>query len=391
MVEGFLNVQWWQALLGALALTHITIAAVTIFLHRSQAHRALDLHPAVNHFFRFWLWLTTGMVTREWVAIHRKHHARCETPDDPHSPQVLGLRKVLWQGAELYKAAADDQALVERFGRGTPDDWLERYVYTGQRNKGLVLMLLVDLALFGAWGITVWAIQMIWIPFWAAGVINGVGHFWGYRNFESPDAATNIAPWGLLIGGEELHNNHHAFPGSARLSSKWWEFDLGWFYIRSLELLGLARVKRQAPRLTVVQGKDVVDMETLKAVVISRMLVLSNYAKDVLMPVTKKELCTSADSCHKVFRQAKRLLLQEEGRLDEAARRRLQQVLERSQNLRTVYQFRQRLQEVWERTATSQEQLLKSLQEWCHQAEATGIAALEEFSQQLRGYSLKTA
>jgi stearoyl-CoA desaturase (delta-9 desaturase) len=302
----------------------------------------------------------------------------------------LGIRKVLWQGAELYKAAADDRALVERFGRGTPDDWLERNVYTPHRNKGILLMLFIDLALFGAWGISIWAIQMIWIPFWAAGVINGIGHYWGYRNFESPDAATNIVPWGLLIGGEELHNNHHAFPGSARLSYKWWEFDLGWFYIRVLELLRLARVKRQAPRLTIIRDKDVVDMETLKAVVISRMLVLSNYAKDVLMPVTKKELCTSADSCAKIFRQTRRLLLREEGRLDETARRRLQKVLEQSQNLRTVYQFRQRLQAVWERTASSQEQLLNSLQEWCRQAEATGIAALEEFSQQLRGYSLKT-
>ena len=391
MIDGILNVQWWQALLAALALTHVTIAAVTIYLHRSQAHRALDLHPAISHFFRFWLWMTTGMVTREWVAIHRKHHARCETPDDPHSPQVLGIRKVLWQGAELYKSAADDQELVERYGRGTPDDWLERNVYSPHRNKGITLMFLINLVLFGVWGITIWAIQMIWIPFWAAGVINGIGHFWGYRNYQSPDAATNIVPWGLLIGGEELHNNHHAFPGSARLSSKWWEFDLGWFYIRALELAHLARVKRQAPRLTVIRDKEVVDMETLKAVVISRMLVLSNYAREVLMPVTKMELCTSAESCNKVFRQARRLLMREEGRLDEAARRRLQQVLEQSQNLRTVYQFRQRLQEVWERTATSQEQLLKSLQDWCRQAEATGISALEEFSHQLRGYSLKSA
>ncbi len=389
MSNGYLHVQWWQALLAALALTHVTIAAVTVFLHRSQAHRAVDLHPAVNHFFRFWLWLTTGMVTREWVAIHRKHHARCETPEDPHSPQVLGIRKVLWQGAELYKAASADRALVERFGRGTPDDWLERHLYSSHRNIGIALMLAIDLALFGAWGLTVWAIQMIWIPLWAAGVINGIGHFWGYRNFESPDAATNIVPWGLLIGGEELHNNHHAFPGSARLSSKWWEFDLGWFYIRTLELSRLARVKRQAPRLTVIQGKEAVDMATLKAVLVSRMLVLSNYARDVLAPVTKKELCTSADSCGKLYRQAKRLLLREEGQLDDAARLRLQSMLEQSQNLRTVYQFRQRLQDVWERTATNQEQLLKSLQEWCRQAEATGIASLEEFSQRLRGYSLK--
>jgi stearoyl-CoA desaturase (delta-9 desaturase) len=391
MFDGLLDVQWWQALLAALALTHVTIAAVTVFLHRSQAHRALDLHPLMSHFFRFWLWLTTGMVTREWVAIHRKHHARCETPEDPHSPQVLGLRKVMWRGAELYKAASHDSALVERFGHGTPDDWLERQVYHGRRNVGIVLMLLIDLLLFGAWGLTVWAIQMLWIPFWAAGVINGVGHYWGYRSYESQDASTNIVPWGILIGGEELHNNHHAFPGSARLSSKWWEFDIGWMYIRMMSWLGLAQVKKQAPRLTVIEGKEVVDMDTLRAVIVSRMHVLSNYAKDVLAPVSYKELCGSADSCRRIYRQTRKLLIREESRLDEAARLRLQQILEQSQNLRTVYQFRQRLQAVWERTACSQEQLLQSLQEWCHQAEETGVSALEEFSQRLRGYSLKVA
>ncbi len=389
MSQGLLQIQWWQALLAALALTHVTIVGVTVFLHRAQAHRALELHPAVSHVFRFWLWLTTGMVTREWVAIHRKHHARCETPEDPHSPQVLGIRKVLWQGSELYRAAAADAAIAERYGHGTPDDWLERRLYSPHRSLGITLMLLVDVLLFGAWGITVWAIQMIWIPFFAAGVINGIGHYWGYRNYQSPDAATNITPWGILIGGEELHNNHHAFPGSARLSSKWWEFDIGWMYIRILSLLGLARVKKVAPEITVIQGKKTVDMDTLKAVVVSRMHVLSNYAHDVLAPVSKMELCNSADSCRRMYRQARKLLLSEESRLDEKARRRLQQILEQSQNLRTVYQYRRQLQAVWERTAGSQEQLLDSLQEWCRRAEDTGIQALEEFSRRLRGYTLR--
>jgi stearoyl-CoA desaturase (delta-9 desaturase) len=389
MSQGLLQIQWWQALLAALALTHVTIVGVTVFLHRAQAHRALELHPAVSHFFRFWLWLSTGMVTREWVSIHRKHHARCETPEDPHSPQVLGIRKVLWQGSELYRAAAADAAIAERYGHGTPDDWLERRLYSPHRSLGIALMLLVDVLLFGAWGITVWAIQMIWIPFFAAGVINGIGHYWGYRNYQSPDAATNITPWGILIGGEELHNNHHAFPGSARLSSKWWEFDIGWMYIRILSLLGLARVKKVAPEITVIQGKKTVDMDTLKAVVVSRMHVLSNYAHDVLAPVSKMELCNSADSCRRMYRQARKLLLSEESRLDEKARRRLQQILEQSQNLRTVYQYRRQLQAVWERTAGSQEQLLDSLQEWCRRAEDTGIQALEEFSRRLRWYTLR--
>lgn len=388
MYDGLLDLSWWQLLLATLALTHVTIAAVTIYLHRAQAHRGLDLHPAVAHFFRFWLWLTTGMVTKEWVSIHRKHHARCETPDDPHSPQVLGIRKVFWQGSELYRAAAADPEIGERFGRGTPDDWLERRVYTAHSGLGVVLMLGIDLLLFGPIGLTVWAVQMLWIPVLAAGVINGIGHYWGYRNYESADAARNILPWGILIGGEELHNNHHAFPSSAKLSSKRWEFDIGWMYIRMLSALGLARVKKVAPKPRVIVGKEVVDMDTLRAVVVSRMHVLARYAQDVLMPVSSSELCKSELSCRKLKRQARKLLLQREGSLDRAARRSLQALLEQSQALETVYQYRQRLREVWEKTASSQENLLQSLQEWVRQAETSGVKALEEFAHTLRGYSL---
>jgi stearoyl-CoA desaturase (delta-9 desaturase) len=388
MYDGLLDLSWWQLLLATLALTHVTIAAVTIYLHRAQAHRGLDLHPAVAHFFRFWLWLTTGMVTKEWVSIHRKHHARCETPDDPHSPQVLGIRKVFWQGSELYRAAAADPEIGERFGRGTPDDWLERRVYTAHSGLGVVLMLGIDVLLFGPIGLTVWAVQMLWIPVLAAGVINGIGHYWGYRNYESADAARNILPWGILIGGEELHNNHHAFPSSAKLSSKRWEFDIGWMYIRMLSALGLARVKKVAPKPRVIVGKEVVDMDTLRAVVVSRMHVLARYAQDVLMPVSSSELCKSELSCRKLKRQARKLLLQREGSLDRAARRSLQALLEQSQALETVYQYRQRLREVWEKTASSQENLLQSLQEWVRQAEASGVKALEEFARTLRGYSL---
>jgi stearoyl-CoA desaturase (delta-9 desaturase) len=388
MYDGLLDLSWWQLLLATLALTHVTIAAVTIYLHRAQAHRGLDLHPVVAHFFRFWLWLTTGMVTKEWVSIHRKHHARCETADDPHSPQVLGIRKVFWQGAELYRAAAADPEIGERFGRGTPDDWLERRVYSAHSGLGVALMLVIDLLLFGPIGLTVWAVQMLWIPVLAAGVINGIGHYWGYRNYESPDAARNILPWGILIGGEELHNNHHAFPSSAKLSSKWWEFDIGWLYIRLLSALGLARVKKVAPKPRVIAGKEVVDMDTLRAVVVSRMHVLARYAQDVLMPVSSSELCKSELSCRKLKRQARKLLLQREGSLDRAARRSLQALLEQSQALETVYQYRQRLREIWEKTASSQENLLQSLQEWVRQAETSGVEALEEFAHTLRGYSL---
>lgn len=390
-IYGILDFSLWQVALAGLALTHVTIVTVTVFLHRSQAHRALDLHPAVSHFFRFWLWLTTGMVTREWVAVHRRHHAKCETPDDPHSPRILGLRKVLMEGAELYgKAAADSQA-VARYGHGTPDDWVERRLYSPYSWYGVGLMLILDLLLFGVYGITLWAVQMMWIPFFAAGVINGVGHYRGYRNFETPDASANILPWGVLIGGEELHNNHHAFPSSAKLSSKWWELDLGWFYVRLLSMLGLARVRRLAPVPRVVEGKGNIDMDTVRAVVMGRMHIAARYAREVLAPVTRAELCRSTRHCRGLSRRTQRLLVMEGPRLDAGKRQRLEQVLAQSQALETVYQFRERLRDLWERTAPNQEALLNSLQEWCQQAEATGIQALEVFSRRLRSYTLAPA
>jgi stearoyl-CoA desaturase (delta-9 desaturase) len=388
---GVLDVSLWQAVLITLALTHITIAAVTIFLHRAQAHRALDLHPAVAHFFRFWLWLTTGMVTKEWVSVHRKHHAKCETPEDPHSPQVLGLRKVVTEGAELYSQAAKDTETLHRYGHGTPDDWLERNLYTPYSWQGLGLMLILDVLLFGVYGPVIWAVQMLWIPFWAAGVVNGVGHFCGYRNFESPDASTNISPWGLVIGGEELHNNHHAFPSSAKLSSKPWEFDIGWAYIRALSALGLAKVKKIAPELQTVEGKRLVDLETLRAVVVSRMHVFARYTQEVLAPVTRAELCSNVRQCRREVRRAQRILAREGHRLDAAARVQLDSMLSQSQTLATVYQFRERLQGIWELNTPSQDDLLRALQEWCRQAEATGIAALQRFAENLKGFSLRAA
>ncbi|MDJ0741277.1 MAG: fatty acid desaturase [Gammaproteobacteria bacterium] len=386
MLNGLLDLSWWQLVLVALALTHVTIVAVTVYLHRCQAHRALDMHPLLAHFFRFWLWLTTGMVTREWVGIHRRHHARCETPEDPHSPQILGLRKVLWEGAELYRDAAAQPALVDRYAHGTPDDWIERNLYSRFNFHGVSLMLVIDFVLFGIPGIALWAVQMIWIPFFAAGVINGVGHFWGYRNYQSPDAATNIAPWGILIGGEELHNNHHAFPSSAKLSSRWWEFDIGWMYIRLFEILRLARVRRVARRPAMDLGNSVIDMDTVKAVVVHRMYVLANYARDVIKPVADAELCQSERDCRRLARQVRRLLVRDEALLDANSRQRLHDVLERSQVLATVHSMRQQLQQVWERTASSQEALLGALQQWCRDAESSGIQALEDFARSLRSY-----
>lgn len=387
MINGLLDLSWWQLVLVVLALTHVTIVAVTVYLHRCQAHRALDLHPVLGHFFRFWLWMTTGMITREWVGIHRRHHARCETPEDPHSPQVLGLRKVLWEGAELYREAAGRPDLVERYAHGTPDDWIERHLYQRYNFLGVSLMLVINFVLFGIPGIAAWAVQMVWIPFFAAGVINGVGHFWGYRNFQSPDAASNISPWGILIGGEELHNNHHAFPSSAKLSARWWEFDIGWMYIRLFSLLGLARVRRVAREPAMDAGKGVIDMDTVKAVVVHRMHILANYAREVIKPVADAELCRTEQHCKRLARQARRLLLREESSLDATSRARLENILKRSQVLATVHRSRQQLQQVWERTASSQEALLSALQQWCREAENSGIKALQDFARSLRAYA----
>ena len=377
-------------MLATLLMTHVTIAAVTIFLHRAQAHRALDLHPVISHFFRFWLWLTTGMITKQWVAIHRKHHAKCETSEDPHSPQILGIRKVLWEGAELYRSEAANSETLKRYGHGTPDDWLEDHLYTRYDRLGVTLMLFIDLALFGIAGLTVWAIQLLWIPFWAAGIVNGLGHYWGYRNYEPRDASTNLLPIGLIIGGEELHNNHHAFPSSAKLSNHRWEFDIGWLYIRILTILRLAHVKKIAPVPQQLRDKKAIDLDTLRAVVLGRLYVMADFGRNVVAPVLREELRKADDSRRRVLKRTKVLLLREEARLDDRDRARLRSALDMSQALCTVYEFRMSLQSLWNRTTVSHEKLLASLQDWCAQAEASGIQVLQEFAQSLRGYSMRS-
>ncbi len=387
MINGLLDLSWWQLILVVLLLTHVTIVSVTVYLHRCQAHRALDLHPVLAHFFRFWLWLTTGMITREWVGVHRRHHARCETPEDPHSPQILGLNKVLWEGAELYRDATKRVDLVERYAHGTPDDWIENHLYRRFSVVGVSIMLLIDVALFGVLGVAAWAVQMVWIPFFAAGVINGVGHYLGYRNFQSPDAATNIVPWGIVVGGEELHNNHHAFPSSAKFSARWWEFDIGWLYIRLFSLLGLARVRRVARKPAMDEAKGTVDMDTVKAVVVHRMYILANYAREVIKPVADAELCRSERHCRRLARQARRLLTRDEASMDARSRERLETLLSRSQVLAKVHRSRQQLQQVWDRTASSQEALLSALQQWCRDAEDSGIKSLQDFARSLRSYA----
>ncbi len=385
---GGLNLSWWQIVVAALLMTHITIAAVTIFLHRSQAHRALDLHPLIAHFFRAWLWLTTGMQTKEWVAIHRKHHAKCETTEDPHSPQTRGLKKVLWQGAELYKDEAGNDQTLSRYGHGTPNDWVERNVYSRFSWQGCGLMLGADLILFGAAGLAVWAVQMIWIPFFAAGVINGIGHYWGYRNYDSPDAAANISPWGILIGGEELHNNHHTYPTSAKLSSKWFEFDLGWAYIRVLSALGLAKVLRIAPVAKIAEPRQV-DLHTLQAVIANRYDLLSRYARG-LRGAFNEELrrlrLTAAD--RQRFATLRRWLRTSDVQsIPPAQQQTLRELLTQSRVMHTLVDMRAELAAIWERGTTSREQMLAHLQDWITRAEASGIRALQEAAVRIRSYA----
>ena len=392
MLQAVFDLPWWGYVVVALALTHVTIAAVTIFLHRHQAHRALELHPAVSHLFRFWLWLTTGMVTREWVAIHRKHHARCDDQGDPHSPQLFGIRRVLWAGAELYRTEAQNADTIGRYGRGTPDDWLERRVYARHPILGVALMLVADVVLFGPIGLTIWAVQMVWIPFFAAGVVNGVGHFWGYRSFATGDASRNIAPWGILIGGEELHNNHHAYSASARLSNRWWEFDIGWMYIRLLQALGLAQVLRVAPRLRIRRGKDVCDAETVQAVITHRFDVLSTYARSLRRTAVAEIRALRARAVpgleeRRVLRALRQWLQRDAAALPATEREVLERALDSSPVLRTIAAKRRDLAALWERSVGSKEQLVRQLEEWCQSAEASGIAALRDFSRRLRCYA----
>ncbi len=377
MAGGLSQMPWWQVALVTLALTHVTIISVTLFLHRSQAHRGLDLHPAVMHFFRFWLWLTTGMVTKEWVAIHRKHHAKCEREGDPHSPVIFGLGMVFFRGAELYRSEARNAETLKRFGHGTPDDWMERNLYSRFNLLGVLIMLAIDVALFGALGLTVWAVQMAWIPFWAAGVVNGLGHAVGYRNFASPDTSTNVVPWGIVIGGEELHNNHHAYGTSAKFSSKWYEFDLGWCYIRLLQGMRLATVKKVAPRLKLepaaASAQASIGLETLHGIITHRYEVLARYT----------ELLKRAAG----DRQARRWLMRSDEDLQPAERAQLETVLADNPALSTLVQMRRDLVRLWESSSATSEQLLADLQRWCHEAQQSGIASLEQFALRLRRYA----
>jgi len=386
---GWLDLSGWQIFLYTMIVTHITIASVTIYLHRHQAHRALELHAIPSHFFRFWLWLTTGQVTKEWAAIHRKHHAKCDTEEDPHSPVTRGIKKVFWEGAELYRAESKNLETMSKYGHGTPTDWIERHLYTKYSWLGVVILLFVNFALFGVLGISVWAVQMVWIPLTAAGIINGIGHYWGYRNYDCADAATNIIPFGILIGGEELHNNHHTYATSAKLSSKWYEFDIGWGYIRILEMLRLAKVKKLAPEPKFLDGKLEADFETLQSVIANRYDVMAKYAKSIKLAWKEEleHLKHKAELEKPFLRSSRKLLQREPAKLADAHHEQLSELFQHSKALETMHHMRVELGAIWERSHFTREQLLHKLQDWCNRAEASGIKSLQDFSLRLRSYA----
>ncbi|WP_295857199.1 fatty acid desaturase [uncultured Xylophilus sp.] len=383
--NGLLDWSWWQIVLYTLLTTHITIVAVTVFLHRAQAHRALDLHKIPSHFFRFWLWIGTGMVTREWVAIHRKHHAKCETEEDPHSPQTRGIDTVMWRGAELYRAEAKNKETIAKFSHGVPNDWIERNLYSRFGWQGVGLMLILNLALFGGLGATVWAVQMLWIPFWAAGVVNGLGHFWGYRNFEAQDASTNLSPWGIIIGGEELHNNHHTYPTSAKFSVKKYEFDIGWVYISLMQKVGWATVKKTAPRLQLGDVKPVADEKTLEALIANRYEVMAGFARGVRQAAREEIAQLKARQADiSTLKAVKRWLHRDAEKVPAAARPQVEQARAAHPVLDKMLTMREELRQLWLNTTHSREQLTADLQAWCRRAEESGIAALRDFSIRLR-------
>ena len=385
LIQGVWNLHGWQLILFTLAVTHVTMISVTVFLHRHQAHRALSLHPIASHFFRFWLWLTTGQVTKEWAAVHRKHHARCEQAEDPHSPHIHGIKKVLLQGAELYRTESRNQETLTRFGQGTPDDWIERNLYTRFSWQGVGLMLLIDLTLFGAAGLAVWAVQMAWTPIMAAGIINGAGHYWGYRNFEAPDASTNISPWGILIAGEELHNNHHTYPSSAKLSVKRYEFDIGWMYIRLLQMARLATVKKTPPRLVLGSVRAVANEETLEALIANRYEIMAGYAKGLRAACRQEMLAVRARGLDaSALQAARRWLHRDADRVPASVLAQLAKARAAFPTLDRMVTMREELRQLWLSRSLTREQLAADLAAWCHRAEASGIAALHEFSVRLR-------
>jgi stearoyl-CoA desaturase (Delta-9 desaturase) len=382
---GFVELPFWGYVLVTFATIQLMFLGVTLYLHRDQSHGGLILHPVLRHFFRFWLWYSSGVVTREWVAVHRRHHAYADQEGDPHSPVIFGLKRVLLEGYELYSAAAKEPAIVRHYGKGTPDDWIERHLYSRYPNLGIVLFALTFLVLFGIPSIVMVAVHLSAQPFFAGGVVNGLGHAAGYRSFEMPSTATNLLPWGVLLGGEELHNNHHAFPRSARFAVQSWELDIGWLWIRAFRFVGLAKVRYVAPRPRLERKRRELDAETVHALFKNRMHVLRDYARRVVLPVCRElARCEPRGS---VPSRTSKLLIRHPALLAEEAKRALRDLLERYEVLRRVIEYRDSLQHLWSDTSGNQARAVGQLREWCAKAEASGIDALREFSLALPAYA----
>jgi len=389
--HGILDFSVLELVVYTLIVTHVTIVAVTVYLHRYSAHRSLQLHPALQHFFRFWLWMTTGLGTQGWTAVHRKHHAKCETIEDPHSPVIMGIGEIFWRGVEVYRIQAENEETLKKYGRGCPEDWMERNVYTRCTTGGITALLIINISLFGALGLTVWAVQMIWIPLFAAGVINGIGHWWGYRNFECPDAARNVLPWGILIGGEELHNNHHTYPNSAKLSVKPYEFDIGWAWIRLFQMLGMAKVISTGPVVERVQGKDILDKDAAWALLNDRFRVMARYSKEVVAPVIETEYRKADQASRKLIKRARKVLCRASSLVDEHGRDRITAVVSKSADIALIYELQQGLLDIWAKRGGNMEEVINALADWCKAAEESGMHALHDFADTLKSYATPQA
>jgi stearoyl-CoA desaturase (Delta-9 desaturase) len=384
LIYGLVRMPWWGYALVVYGGIQIMFLGITLFLHREQSHGALELHPILRHFFRFYLWFCSGTVTKEWVAVHRRHHAYSDQVGDPHSPVVFGLKKVVLEGYELYVEGARNKEILTNYGKGTPDDWIERNLYSRFPKLGIVLFCVTHVALFGIFSIIMVAIQLVAQPFFAAGIINGVGHHFGYRSYEMASTATNIIPWGLFIAGEELHNNHHAFPWSARFSLQKWEFDMGWLFITVFRAVGLCKVKRVAPRPHFAKKAEV-DTDTIQALFTNRMHVLRDYGRRVVKPVAREVARRERDSAEAVTPSwVSKLLIRHPATLSEASHRSLKDLMTRHKELQAIQEFRERLMQLW--NDANHARAVQQLKEWCAQAEASGIRALREFANSLPAY-----
>ena len=388
LINGLIDFTWVGYVLYTLVVTHISIVAITLYLHRGVCHSAIEIKPLLAHFFRFWLWLTTSMRTADWVAVHRKHHAKCETIDDPHSPAYYGIETVLLRGADLYHEEKNNPETLEKYSQNCPTDWVEEKIYTGMNNIGILLLFILNIILFGVVGIIIWAIQMAWTPIFAAGGINGAGHYWGYRNYDTSDDSTNMIPLGIVIGGEELHNNHHAFPTAAKFSLKPWEFDLGWMYIKLFSLLGQIKVKRLAPITIINEPSKSLDHETGYALLKSKLTVITNYSKIVLKPLMKHEHKKANGELKRLLNRSKCTLVREPHRITNQENNTLDIIFDKCASLKIAYDLRNKLFDILHSRNLKHDKFIDSINQWCEEARSVGIESLVDFSIWLRGYEV---